>query len=55
MDDYLEFAAEVCDATGDAWEVQDESTLICPHGNPIEWDGYCPNGCESPLRAAGLI
>jgi hypothetical protein len=32
-----------------------DSILICPHGERVEQDGRCPNGCVSPLRAAGLI
>lgn len=33
-----------------------DSCLICPeHGHTIEQDGQCPDGCVSPLRAAGLI
>lgn len=39
----------------DDWEVLHESALICPHGHTIEWDGECPDGCESPLRQRGLI
>lgn len=37
------------------WEVQDSSTLICPHGYTIEWDGKCSEGCVSPLKRLGLI
>ena len=37
------------------WEVVDESTLSCPHGHTIEWDGSCPDGCVSPLLELGLI
>lgn len=42
------------------WEVYDPEMgssclLLCPHGNVIEQDGFCPEGCESPLRTMGLI
>jgi len=30
-----------------------DANLICPHGDMIEMDGTCPEGCESPLM--GLI
>lgn len=44
----------------DGWEIHDpdmflEFLLECPCGNVIEQDGTCQEGCESPLRAAGLI
>lgn len=26
-----------------------DAVLICPHGDRIEQDGRCPEGCESPL------
>jgi hypothetical protein len=44
----------------DGWEIDDPSygsscLLICPHGNTIEQDGTCPEGCVSPLRAMGMI
>ena len=40
----------------DGWEVAtDGATLTCPHGNTIELDGHCPEGCESPLLSLGLI
>lgn len=32
------------------WEWGDYGdSLICPHGNEIELDGECPEGCESPI------
>lgn len=31
------------------WEVQDESSLVCPCGYVIEMDGQCPDGCRSPV------
>lgn len=53
---------EVLDAIGatDAgWETEggygDDDNLVCPCGYTIEQDGRCPDGCVSPLRAAGLI
>ena len=48
-------------ATERGWGVDGEDTygldalLVCPHGNIIEQDGRCPEGCVSPLRQAGLI
>lgn len=43
----------------EGWEL-DESygldfTLICPHGDVIEQDGRCPDGCVSPMITLGLI
>lgn len=32
-----------------------DSLLICPHGETIEQDGRCPEGCESPLMEMGMI
>lgn len=32
-----------------------DSLLVCPHGNVIELDGSCPEGCRSPLIELGLI
>ena len=52
MDEYIEIAQSIAPK---GWEVESESTLICPHGHCIEWDGECPEGCESFLRAAGMI
>lgn len=48
MDEYL---AEILP---DDWEV-DDGLLVCPHGNTIEMDGRCPEGCVSPLMGMGLI
>lgn len=40
----------------DGWDQSaDGMVLICPHGHRIEQDGSCPDGCESPLKGAGLI
>ncbi len=33
----------------------DESIFICPHGERVEQDGRCPEGCVSPLLRMGLI
>ena len=52
MDDVQEM---IEDAGFHDWEVQDDVTLICPHGNTIEWDGQCSKGCISPLMELGLI
>jgi hypothetical protein len=30
-----------------------DSNLVCPHGETIEMDGVCSEGCESPLM--GMI
>jgi hypothetical protein len=45
----------LADILPEGWEVLDESTMICPHGDLIEWDGHCPEGCASPLMGLGLI
>lgn len=37
------------------WEYIDDTALSCPCGHSIEWDGQCPEGHVSPLRAAGMI
>jgi hypothetical protein len=42
------------------WSVHDPEMgssclLECPHGNVIEQDGHCPEGCESPMLTLGLI
>ncbi len=29
--------------------------FVCRHGYEIELDGTCPEGCESPLKALGMI
>lgn len=44
----------------DTWSVHDpemgmDCLLVCPHGDVIELDGSCPQGCVSPLIGAGLI
>lgn len=39
----------------DGWTLENEAVLVCPHGNRIEPDGRCPDGCESPLITMGLI
>ena len=46
------------DILPDGWEHDGygfDSCLICPHGEVIEQDGYCPEGCVSPLMEMGLI
>lgn len=42
------------------WEIDSEAygldfLLICPHGDTVEQDGNCPQGCVSPLVTLGLI
>jgi len=37
------------------WSTDGMGTLICPHGHRVEDDGTCPEGCESPMRGAGII
>lgn len=32
-----------------------DSILYCPHGDAIEMDGSCPQGCVSPLITYGMI
>lgn len=56
----LEEVLESIGAFDAGWELEgggfgDDAQLICPHGTMIEQDGVCPEGCVSPLRAAGLI
>jgi len=29
--------------------------LVCPHGEYVEMDGWCPAGCTSPFRKMGMI
>ena len=39
----------------DGWE-GDDATLTCPCGHTIEPDAEaCPDGCENPMVAGGLI
>lgn len=52
MDDMIELLEEILP---DGWEVVDDCTLVCPHGNTIEYDGRCPEGCTSPLIDMGMI
>ena len=52
IDDLIE------DILPEGWETDGfglDSLLICPHGNAIEQDGRCPEGCVSPLVEMGLI
>lgn len=42
------------------WEVYDPQMgssclLQCPHGNVVEQDGICPEGCVSPLITLGIL
>lgn len=41
------------------WEIEEgfglDFNLICPHGDTIEQDGKCAQGCISPLRTMGMI
>jgi hypothetical protein len=46
---------ELAELLPEGWELVDDAELVCPHGHPIELDGHCPEGCESPLREAGII
>lgn len=39
----------------EGWRVDHLGRLICPHGNPIEDDGECPEGCKSPIKEMALI
>lgn len=56
MDDMIDTLYDLLDEAGyDEWDIEDDVTLICPHGHPIEWDGKCPEGCDSPLKKMGLI
>lgn len=50
---------DILEANGyEDWETDGyglDANLICPHGDMIEQDGVCPQGCVSPLRELGLI
>lgn len=47
------------DLLPDDWEIEGSDPydffLICPHGERIEMDGFCPVGCPSPFRKMGMI
>ena len=49
----------IMDLLPDGWEYEDgygmDGNLICPHGEMIEQDGRCPEGCVSPLIGLGII
>lgn len=49
----LEYARKLLEDTD--WTVEDESVLICPCGDRIEWDGFCPDCGKSPLIEKGVI
>lgn len=53
MDFILDLLPDGWDTDGDTFGL--DFLLICPHGDTIEQDGRCPNGCVSPLRTLGLI
>lgn len=55
MFDFEELLAEIApDWETDGFGI--DSILICPeHGERVEQDGVCPEGCVSPLRGLGLI
>lgn len=56
--DIMEEVLDSIGATDAGWETDGyglDALLICPCGHTIEQDGRCPDGCVSPLRAAGLI
>lgn len=38
------------------WEADDDGAVFtCPHGDRIEPDGECPEGCQSPLIQMGFM
>jgi len=39
----------------DDWDVTADNMLMCPCGYKVEDDGGCPEGCESPLKGAGIV
>lgn len=56
----MSFIEMIEDVLPEDWSVHDpqmglDCLLVCPHGDVIEQDGTCPEGCESPLRGLGLI
>ena len=56
MSEFGDFIRE----TFPGWDVDSDSygmdaCLVCPHGNVIEQDGECPEGCVSPMREMGII
>ncbi len=57
MSEFIELLHEVLP---EDWDIHDEDMgmdclLVCPHGDVIEQDGRCPQGCVSPLHKLGLI
>ena len=53
---YAEEAQAILSSNGfEEWEVEDDSVIVCPHGDKIEFDGYCPRGCTSPFLELGII
>ena len=46
---------QILDRNGYSEWIDDNDLLICPHGNVIELDGSCPDGCKSPLIEMGMI
>lgn len=55
LTEYIEQAQQICDGVEPGWIVEDDSVLICPHGNRVEWDGESFDGCVSPILTAGMI
>lgn len=55
----MDFIEELLEKNGfEDWETDGfglDSILICPHGERVEQDGRCPEGCVSPLRLLGMI
>jgi hypothetical protein len=57
MDAFVQMLEEILP---EGWEIHDPEMgssclLECKHGEVIEQDGHCPEGCESPLRTLGFI
>lgn len=52
---YEDMAREIIRDLAPDWEVENDAVLICPCGERVEYDGECPEGHVSPLRAAGMI
>lgn len=60
MDSFVATLQELLDKDFPDWSIYDPQygsscLLECPHGNVIEQDGRCPQGCVSPMRTLGLI
>lgn len=42
-------------ALPDGWDWEGRTLLRCPHGQRVELDGECPEGCVSPIKRMGMV